>query len=66
MPIPKEQDNDKYKVRCPFCDNVLCTGNFIGKLQMYCIKKQDKGCKRKLEITATEKGVKVEEVEDVK
>lgn len=62
----QEQCIKKLKIRCPYCDNVLFTGNFIGSLQMYCVNKKNPKCKRLLEITVTATSVKVEEVKNVK
>jgi hypothetical protein len=62
MPIPQNQQNNRKKVRCPFCDNVLGYGNFVDGFQMYCLDKNGRACKRLLEVNVTEKGVEVVEV----
>lgn len=66
MPIPQNHLNDKKKVRCPFCDNVLGFGNFVGGWQMFCLDKHGKACGRLLEINLTEKGVEVKEVAKIR
>ena len=63
MPIPKELQEDRKKVRCPFCDNVLGLGIFVDGFQMDCLNKDmRKSCGRRLEINLNERGVSVEEV----
>ena len=62
MPIPQDQINDRKKVRCPFCDNVLGTGKFVSGFQMLCLNKYNTACGRLLEINLTENGMQVVEV----
>lgn len=65
MPIPEKQQLNNRKIRCLFCDNVLGIGKFVGKIQMYCLNKNNTSCGRKLEITATETSIKIEEVKEM-
>ena len=63
MPIPQTELNNRKKVRCPFCDNVLGFANgIVDGFQMFCLNKHNTACGRLLQLNVTEKGVEVVEI----